>query len=103
MGNGSSEGNQSAEEIATAEIDRYIVESAEKLNSKQPLLWWKLQVSSYKYLSHLLKKYLVLQLRNVKLYGFVDFCTLESSLAISFICTKHLECISTVILMLYLG
>jgi len=58
MGNGSSEGNQSAEEIATAEVDRYIAESAEKLNSKQPLLWWKLRASSYKYLSLLAQKIL---------------------------------------------
>ena len=42
MDNGSSEGNQSAEEIATAEVDRYIAELAEKLNSKQPLFRWKL-------------------------------------------------------------
>jgi len=37
MGNACNESNQSVEEIATAEMDRYIAESPESLKSKQPV------------------------------------------------------------------
>ena len=38
-----------------------------------------------------------------KSYGFVDFRTLKNGLAIRFTRKNHLECIGTVIMMLYLG
>ena len=38
-----------------------------------------------------------------KSYGFMNFCTLKNKLYNRFYPKKHLECISTAVMMLYLG
>ena len=58
MGSSSTKANESIEGVANAEIDRYIAESPEKLDSKNPLTWWKSHASGYKYLSLLAQKVL---------------------------------------------
>ena len=58
MGSSSREGEAvaSIEGVANAEVDRYIAESPEKLDCKNPLTWWKSRDSCYKYLPLLAQK-----------------------------------------------
>ena len=58
MGSSSREGEAvaSIEGVANAEVDRYITESPEKLDCKNPLTWWKSHDSCYKYLPLLAQK-----------------------------------------------
>ena len=50
------EADASIEGVANAEVDRYIAESPEKLDCKNPLTWWKSRDSCYKYLPLLAQK-----------------------------------------------
>ena len=52
------EADASIEGVANAEVDRYIAESPEKLDCKNPLTWWKSRDSCYKYLPLLAQKVL---------------------------------------------
>ena len=58
MGSSSVETNKSIEELASTEINRYMAETPEKLDSKNPLTWWKSRASYFKYMSLLAQKVL---------------------------------------------
>lgn len=52
-------------QIATSEIEQYIIEPPVPLTSANPLIWWQTRFTRYKYLSILAKKILCIPATNV--------------------------------------